>query len=169
MESPGGTVFHTDSPQYHPTCTRIPTAEGKRRDKEESRVLLRAMFPAGSTVYTVMRHVSASGMSRRITVLHADGSVVRDVSHLVARAIGWKLHDKGGIVVGGCGMDMGFHLAYTLSQALHGARGLGTREDDVVIVCPARANLTRPHQLVRQIVAPRAEPAKIARLRLRQV
>ena len=27
-----------------------------------------------------------------------------------------RLHDKGGLVVNGCGMDMGFHLAYSLSR-----------------------------------------------------
>jgi hypothetical protein len=29
-----------------------------------------------------------------------------------------KFGDRNGIRVGGCGMDMGFHLVYTLSRAL---------------------------------------------------
>jgi hypothetical protein len=35
----------------------------------------------------------------------------------VARVLGEKLRD-GGLGVGGCGMDMGFHLVYSLSRAL---------------------------------------------------
>jgi len=115
-----GDVFTTADPSHHPGSKRIAKAEGVRLDREQSRATLRAFFPPGSTAYTVLRHVSASGMSRRIGVLFAEGSRVRDVSHLVARALGDKLSDKGGIVVGWCGMDMGFHLVHNLSSALWG-------------------------------------------------
>lgn len=82
---------------------------------------LREMFPIGSVVSVVLRHVTASGMSRSISVLHADpDGHVNDVSWLVARATGDKLDTKhGGIKVGGVGMDMGFHLVYGLARTLY--------------------------------------------------
>jgi len=40
--------------------------------------------------------------------------------YLVARVIREKINNKhGGITVGGCGMDMGFHVVYSLSSYLY--------------------------------------------------
>ena len=71
------------------------------------------------TVYTVLKHVSRSGMKRVIDVY-----VIRDnrpyrLSWSAAELMGWT-YDRNheGIVVGGCGMDMGFHLVYSLSYVL---------------------------------------------------
>lgn len=138
LETEDGSVFETANPEHHKGCKRIAKAEGLRRDKEHARELLRGMFPPGSTAYTVLRHVSSSGMSRRIAVLFVEGSRPRDVSHLVARALSYKLHERGGVVVGGCGMDMGFSLVYNLSHALHGAgyECLGARENGRTL-CPS--------------------------------
>lgn len=138
LETEDGSVFETANPEHHKGCKRIAKAEGLRRDKEHARELLRGMFPPGSTAYTVLRHVSSSGMSRRIAVLFVEGSRPRDVSHLVARALSYKLHERGGVVVGGCGMDMGFSLVYNLSHALHGAgyECLGKRENGRTL-CPS--------------------------------
>lgn len=44
--------------------TKITTHE-----REESLTRLREWFPKGSTVYTVLRHVSRSGMMRHIGVI----------------------------------------------------------------------------------------------------
>lgn len=144
MEAPDGDVFTTTNPEWHTDSKRITAAEGKRRDAEQARVMLRALFPPGATVQTILRHVSASGMSRRIAVLaislDSRNGLPRavDVSHLVARACDRKLHDKGGVIVGGCGMDMGFALVYDLSHELYGkgyeclGRGEGGRR-----LCPS--------------------------------
>ena len=87
--------------------------------KDEARDKLRSMLPKGSTVYTVLRHVSRSGMQRAISpVLCQDGSV-HDISYLVAPAIGERFDRKhDGIIMHGAGMDMGFALVYALSMAL---------------------------------------------------
>lgn len=79
---------------------------------------LRGIFPPGSAAKTILRHVTASGMGRSISVISpAD---CEDVTWLVSRATGDKLdHKRGGIKVGGCGMDMGFALVYNLSRALY--------------------------------------------------
>lgn len=74
---------------------------------------------AGSTIYTTVKHVSRSGMSRTIAAYVVQKGQVYDVSHLVAKAIGAKFdRDRGGVIMGGCGMDMTFHLVYTLSRTL---------------------------------------------------
>jgi len=78
-----------------------------------------------STVFTSISHVSQSGMSRVIKCLvptynkHTKQWRVSDISFYVAEALGWRYNDKkGGVAVSGCGMDMGFHLVYSLSSTL---------------------------------------------------
>lgn len=84
---------------------------------DEARDSLRDYFPIGSTVSTVLRHVSRSGMERAISVLAPN---CYDVSHLVARATTFNLHHKHqGLKIGGAGMDMGFHVVYDLSHTLY--------------------------------------------------
>jgi len=100
----------------------------KQADKQEQIDRLREWFPKGSTIYTILRHVSASGMSRDISVLGTwidDNGKVSFIhpNYAVSKALGWKLKTKNGsdtIRVGGCGMDMGYHLAHSLSHALYG-------------------------------------------------
>lgn len=92
----------------------------EKRAEQQAAEHLRALFPPGSTVYTVLRHVSRSGMSRSISVLHQDADGISDVSYLVARVLGDKLdRERGGVKVRGCGMDMGRSLVYNLSATLH--------------------------------------------------
>lgn len=77
-----------------------------------------------ATVYTILRRVSASGMTRHISLKIAQGGEIYDITYNVAVALGEKLHDINGfntIKVNGAGMDMGFHLVYSLSSVLfHG-------------------------------------------------
>jgi hypothetical protein len=76
------------------------------------------------TVYTILRRVSASGMTRHISLKIAQGGEIYDITFNAAQALGEKLHEVNGfntIKVNGCGMDMGFHLVYSLSSVLfHG-------------------------------------------------
>ena len=42
-----------------------------------------------------------------------------DISGYVGDILEWRRNDKdGSLIVGGCGMDMGFHTVYCLSRAL---------------------------------------------------
>jgi hypothetical protein len=87
-------------------------------DQKESADRLRRAFPVGSTVHITLKHVSRSGMSRSITVIGPD---FRNLSHEVARVIGWRFdRNRMAIVVDGAGMDRGFHLVYTLARCLYG-------------------------------------------------
>ncbi len=103
--------------------------------KEAVERLLRTVEP-GDTVYTIARHVSRSGMQREISLVAIDRSLIvlpiesrveiaklgRDalttIDFFAARALGYRIGKHGGIVVGGGGMDMGFHLVYNLGRAL---------------------------------------------------
>ncbi len=86
-------------------------------NSEEAQADLRRMLPPGSTVQTILRHVSRSGMTRAISPV-VDGE---DATWLVCKAFPFFKRDNrhGGIRVGGCGMDMGFWLVYELSHALY--------------------------------------------------
>jgi len=83
---------------------------------------LRKYFPPGSTIYTICRSVSRSGMSRVISVVALTPDGPRFLSYHVGALLKWPVTERGesGVKVRGCGMDMGFHVAYTLSHALHG-------------------------------------------------
>lgn len=90
-------------------------------DKQRCTEHLLKLLPPGATVYTTVHHVSRSGMSRSIS-LHVVNSAgeVEDISGMAACLIKYRLdHKRGGIKVGGCGMDMGFHLVYNLGRTLY--------------------------------------------------
>jgi hypothetical protein len=75
----------------------------------------------GSTVYTVLRSVSSSGMTRHISLLVAHGDEITDITYYAAGVLGDSLYERNGsrsIRVNGAGMDMGFHLVYNLSSVL---------------------------------------------------
>lgn len=111
--------------------TRQQTAE-----RHDAITKLREWIKPGDTVYTILDNVSRSGMSRAIRVLiptkyttDSDPDSERiDFIHpnwAVGKALGlrhWKRNgrEQDALVVGGCGMDMGFHLVYTLSHVLYG-------------------------------------------------
>ena len=73
----------------------------------------------GSTVYTVLRHVSASGMSRVIDLFVIHKGEPCRISHAAAALMSYNLDSKhDGLKVGGAGMDMGFHVVYSLGSHL---------------------------------------------------
>lgn len=84
---------------------------------------LREWVKPGDKLYTVLRRRSSSGMCRHISVLKPDPArpgEMLDLTFNAARALDWRMdRDTGGLVVGGCGMDMGFHAVYSLSSALY--------------------------------------------------
>ncbi len=95
----------------------------KEAEREDAKTRLLAMLKPGDRVYTVLRHVSASGMSRRISLVIAttdrDGKpAVTSIDWLAARLLSYRQHDQGGLIVGDSGMNMGFHVVYALGSAL---------------------------------------------------
>lgn len=95
-----------------------------KAERAEAIARLRELLKPGATVHTILRDVSKSGMSRTIDLFllqpRKDGTVGRYwLSGLAAKAAGFTLapNDRG-LRVSGCGMDMGFHVVYSLSHAI---------------------------------------------------
>jgi hypothetical protein len=83
--------------------------------------LLSHYLNEGDTVYTVLRSVSSSGMSRTMSLKVAKDGKILDLTYYASVLLGWSLVEVNGsraIRVGGAGMDMGFHTVYTLSRVL---------------------------------------------------
>ncbi len=95
------------------------TAAQKRQERQEYADRLRKWLPPGTTVYTVLRNVSRSGMSRRIDLYAWVNGEKMYLSGMAAAVMGDRCKG-GGIIVSGCGMDMGFHVVYNLAWALWG-------------------------------------------------
>ena len=96
-----------------------------KAEQQEAIVALRLTIKPGDTLYTVVRHVSASGMTRSIDVYRLyveNGKAERQwLSRRVAVALGWGYDEqREAVKVGGAGMDMGFHLVYELGHVLFG-------------------------------------------------
>jgi len=110
------------------------TKSEKATAKQQAREQLTKMIRDGDTVYTVLNHVSSSGMSRRISCFIAVPDTnncnngrpyIQNISYYVARALDYRRNEHdGGIVIGGCGMDMGYHIVNSLEYALFGINPL---------------------------------------------
>ena len=119
------------------TTKEIPSIKAQLRgitDQELAREeLIKEYFNGAerATVYTILRRVSASGMTRHISLKIAQGGEIYDITYNTALALGDKLHSVDGfntLKVNGCGMDMGFHLVYSLSSVLfHGQDRAGSK------------------------------------------
>lgn len=89
--------------------------KAQKQEKQETLTYLRSFLKPGTTVSTVLMKVSRSGMYRHIKVVYQD----RDISGIIATALDRKWHDDGSLGVGGCGMDMGYSIIYSLSYSLY--------------------------------------------------
>lgn len=110
----------------------IVTAEGKelhgKAQKEYERVQaiesLHELFTGDQypRIHTITRHVSASGMTRDISLIYVKGGSIHNITYSAALALEWQLSERSrnrAIRVKGIGMDMGLHIVYTLSSVLY--------------------------------------------------
>jgi len=121
------------------------------RQQEQTAAIerLRQHLAPGAPVWTQVVHVARSGMSRAIVAIikGTDGDPW-DVSYLVAKALDRPIHrTRGGVVMGGVGMDMGFALVYDLSRALYPDpwECIGT-EGSYAQRCPSSDHVNAPHE-----------------------
>lgn len=112
---------------YIDTCPRpLSKAErNKAEEKAQAKATVAELVEPGATVYTLIRHVSSSGMTRVIDVFviqtdkHTGEPYLRRFSWSAALALGWTYNRKHeGVKVSGCGMDMAFHLVSSLCYAV---------------------------------------------------
>lgn len=97
----------------------------QKAERADAITKLREWIKPGDTVHTILDHVSSSGMTRhiRVVLLSCEDGKPVDLhpNYSVARALDLRQAKRGdGLIVGGCGMDMGFHLVNSLSYALYG-------------------------------------------------
>jgi hypothetical protein len=101
--------------------------EKEAQEEKESKEYLLTLIKPGDTVYTSLDHVSQSGMSRRIGVYiaridkdreYTNGKpYIQRITWHVAKLLSYRMKNDA-LVVGGCGMDMGFRVVYRLSSML---------------------------------------------------
>jgi len=91
----------------------------KEKERQEAVRELRELLKPGDMVYTQLKSVSRSGMSRVIMPLIIRNNKPFYIGWSVALAT-QRTYDriKEGVKIGGCGMDMGFELVYMLSRVL---------------------------------------------------
>lgn len=106
-------------------------------ERAESLENLRKWLKLGVTVNCHLDHVSSSGMTRhiRFSVATIEAGEVRFIwlNFHIARLLGYRKAKRDGLIVTGCGMDMGFSVVYNLSRALFpdGFGVLGRLAEDV--------------------------------------
>ena len=136
--------------------TRI---SNRKLDLDAATANLRELHP-GDTVYTALSHAAASGMTRWIRAIVIRDNTPRDISWDAAKLIDAPVNTRNhdGVEIGGCGMDMGFHLVYSLSRALFRdgfdcirftAEGTDLAENDRSKWCPSNdhSNIRGLHTL----------------------
>lgn len=71
-------------------------------------------------LYTILKHVSRSGMMRSIQVIAIVNNQPLYLGYRIAGILDMPYDEKNeGVKIGGCGMDMGFALVYDLSSVLY--------------------------------------------------
>lgn len=92
-----------------------------KEDLQHALDYISKLCPVGKTVYTTVHKVSSTGMSRTMSVFVVDeDDSIRNITSYVAMLTGnTYLRDKNHLRVGGCGMDMGFHVVYSLGRCLY--------------------------------------------------
>ena len=117
LDRDSGYVFITSNPENWKDCEQISKTEGKRLRAENAKKTLLNILKEGDTIYTVLRHVSRSGMQRRIDLYTFKDDKKIYLSGYFAYLRGEE-PPKDGYKVGGCGMDMGYHLVHGLGYRL---------------------------------------------------
>lgn len=124
--------------------------KAQKAERDEAIAKLREWIKPGDTVYTVLDHVSRSGMSRNIRVVlmeSKDGRVVDlHPNWAVGKALGLRHAKRNGyeqdaLVVGGCGMDMGFHVVNSLSYRLYPTYQCVGKGDGYGTRCPSNTHV----------------------------
>lgn len=92
-----------------------------KEDRAEAKGYLKEVIKEGDTIYTLVKKVSPSGMSRQIVVIIRTDTGISNISWWVASALGYRIcKDRDSFSVSGCGMDMGYAVAYDIGAELFG-------------------------------------------------
>lgn len=96
---------------------------------ENAKDKLISLLSETDTIYTVLRSVSKSGLSRVIS-FHVvnDNKEIVNINYYIKVLLGCKFSKSlDGLKIVGCGMDMGFHVVHTLLRELGIDKKIGHR------------------------------------------
>ena len=113
-----GRVIQSDEAPKWGNWKAITAKAGKAAMSARALESLAALLPVGATVYTLLRHKSASGELRAVSVFIAQGGKVVCLDPVVARALDYRQHSGGGLVVRGSGFSAGFEIVYNLGESI---------------------------------------------------
>ena len=92
----------------------------KNQQSQEAIDYLKENIVANMKIYYLVMRVSKSGMSRRIRFFISIDGEIQDISFFVARSLDYAFKCDEGVLLKGCGMDMGYHVVTQLSHVLFG-------------------------------------------------
>ena len=91
----------------------------KEIERNEAIEQLKKYVTEGATVYTILRRVSPSGMTRHLDVFVLRENEPYRLTWKVCKALGYSYDRKQeALKISGCGMDMGFAVVYDLGLVL---------------------------------------------------
>lgn len=96
----------------------MSAASIKAVERAESLAWLRAHLHAKQDVFAILRSVSGSGMTRHISFLTLEGNDPRYIAWHIARVLDCRIDRDNALIVKGAGMDMAFHVVYSLARVL---------------------------------------------------
>lgn len=102
-------------------CNKVKKEQKKLDYEYAKEQLMTHYINEGDTIYTVLRSVASSGMSRTMSLKVAKDGKILDLTYYASVVLDYPLVEVNGsraIRVGGCGMDMGFHVVYSLARVL---------------------------------------------------
>lgn len=96
-----------------------------KQEREECLNRLKEWVKEGDTIFCVLRSVSRSGMSRKITFLKIENDQLNYLTYDIAKSLGYHYHSEwyDSMTVSDWGMDMGFAVVDRLSCVLFGKHG----------------------------------------------
>lgn len=89
-----------------------------KAEKAEALAYLRRTLHPGDTVYTVLRSIARSGMSREIDAYTIKENRPVYLSGTIAAALDYRQSKQGALIVSGCGSDMGFEVVYNTGRVI---------------------------------------------------
>lgn len=118
MQSENGEVFQTINPEYHLAATLLSQAKGKAMHIQQTKEKVKAILEGIDTIYGIVRHVSASGMSRDIDLYIIKDNQLQYLTVYASVILGYTMSKNRGMKVGGCGMDMVFSCVSSLAKSV---------------------------------------------------
>lgn len=87
-------------------------------EKETIKERLKALLGTNRRIYQVITKVSTSGMSRHIANFAVSEGELLRIDWEICKLLKHTRRSEYGVFITGCGMDMGFSIAYSLGEVL---------------------------------------------------